>query len=94
MKRYCDQGAPDQTSTSGHQYIIHKQWVSYPTSQKGLKRFLRHRLGETARTWMPLTNVYLFTLTGITMGNEYPLQNAILRKDTLEREILGVMLDL
>jgi hypothetical protein len=35
---------------------------------------------------MPLTNVYLFTLTGITMGNEYPLQNAILRKDTLERD--------
>ena len=41
-----------------------------------------------------LIDAFQFTLTGTTMGRRYPLQNAILKKDTLDKEIVGGILDL
>jgi hypothetical protein len=33
-----------------------------------------------------LIDAFQFTLIGTTMGRRYPLQNAILKKDTLDRD--------
>ena len=41
-----------------------------------------------------LTYVLKFIQTGITMVKGYPAQNAILKKDTLDKEIVGGIHDL